>query len=412
MGMSTKVVITGMGVVSPVGNDVKTFWASLCSGKSGARAISHFDTTEHGTKFAAMAEDVEPHGMNKKDVRRNSRYALFALEASDQAMEQSGIDLGKENPFRCGVIVGSGIGGLEEINGDSVRMAEGGPRRVSPLMIPKGLSNMASGVVAIRHGFQGPNKAIVTACATATQCIGDAADHIRLGKADVMIAGGAEATIIPFGIAGFNAMHALSTRNDAPEKASRPFDKDRDGFVMGEGAGMLVLESEAHARARGAEILGEVLSMGETCDANHITAPLPDGSGVAQAMKNALDQAGLRPDQVDYYNAHGTSTALNDAGETKALKLVFGEKMPLVSSTKSMIGHLLGAAGAVEALACLLAIRDNVCPPNINYDTPDPDCDVNIIANEAREARVKIVMSNSLGFGGHNASILLGAYAG
>ncbi|MBI2426198.1 MAG: beta-ketoacyl-ACP synthase II [Candidatus Hydrogenedentes bacterium] len=410
--MSTKVVITGMGVVSPVGNDVKTFWASLCSGKSGARAISHFDTTEHGTKFAAMAEDVEPHGMNKKDVRRNSRYALFALEASDQAMEQSGIDLGKENPFRCGVIVGSGIGGLEEINGDSVRMAEGGPRRVSPLMIPKGLSNMASGVVAIRHGFQGPNKAIVTACATATQCIGDAADHIRLGKADVMIAGGAEATIIPFGIAGFNAMHALSTRNDAPEKASRPFDKDRDGFVMGEGAGMLVLESEAHARARGAEILGEVLSMGETCDANHITAPLPDGSGVAQAMKNALDQAGLRPDQVDYYNAHGTSTALNDAGETKALKLVFGEKMPLVSSTKSMIGHLLGAAGAVEALACLLAIRDNVCPPNINYDTPDPDCDVNIIANEAREARVKIVMSNSLGFGGHNASILLGAYAG
>lgn len=408
--MSTKVVVTGIGVVSPVGNDVKTFWDNICAGKSGIRTIDTFDTSDLPAKIAGIAEDVEPDGLDKKEMRRMSRYSQFAIYAADQAWKQSGLDMNDLDPYRCGCIVGSGIGGLQEINEDSVRMAEGGARRVSPMMVPKGLVNMATGAVAIRLGLLGVNKCVVTACASGTHSIGDAANLIRLGKADIMVAGGAEATVIPFGIAGFCAMKALSTRNDEPERASRPFDMDRNGFVMGEGAGMMVLESEAHAKARGAEILGVVAGMGETCDAYHITAPRPDGTGVAAAMNEGLREAGLNPSDIDYFNAHGTSTKLNDAGECKALHAVFGAETPLASSTKSMMGHLLGAAGGVEAVICLLSIRDGIVPPNINYETPDPECQLNLVANEARETPVKATMSNSLGFGGHNASIILTKY--
>jgi 3-oxoacyl-[acyl-carrier-protein] synthase II len=405
-----KVVVTGMGVVSPVGNTVASFWDAICAGRSGIGPITRFDTTGYASRIAGEADDVMPAGMTAKDLNRQDRFTTLALEAADQAWTQSGLDMSREDPYRCGVYIGSGIGGIETIAHDVVRLHEGGPRRVSPLMIPKGLVNMASGNVAIRLGLCGPNKAIVTACATATHCIGDAAAVIRLGEADVMIAGGSEATVVPFGLAGFSAMKALSTRNDEPERASRPFDLDRDGFVIAEGAGLLVLESEEHARARGAEILGVVAGLGESCDAHHITAPRPDGEPAVAAMRKALAAAQVSADRVDYYNAHGTSTKYNDASEAQALRAVFGERMPPVSSTKSMIGHLLGAAGAVEAIACLLAIRDGVLPPSINYDTPDPECVVNIVANEARPARVAITMSNSLGFGGHNATIVLTRY--
>ena len=408
--MSTKVVVTGLGVVSPVGNDVDTFWKNICAGKSGIRLIDHFDTSDLTAKIAGIAEDVEIDGMDNKEMRRMSRYSQFAIFAAEQAWKQAGLDINKEDPYRCGTSVGSGIGGLNEINIDSVRMAEGGARRVSPLMVPKGLANMAAGAVAIRLGLLGPNKCVVTACASGTHSLGDAASLILSGKADVMVAGGAEATVIPFGIAGFCAMKALSTRNDEPERASRPFDMDRNGFVMGEGAGIMVLESEAHAKARGANILGVVAGMGDTCDAYHITAPRPDGSGVAAAMKEALREAKLNPEDIGYFNAHGTSTKLNDAGECKALHVVFGEDTPHTSSTKSMIGHLLGAAGGVEAVICLLAMRDGILPPNINYDTPDPECQLNLVANTAIEKNVSAVMSNSLGFGGHNASIILTKY--
>lgn len=410
--MSKKIVITGMGVVSPLGNTVATFWEGMCAGRSGIGPISRFDIEGYASRIAGEVDEVVPAGMSAKDLNRQDRYTTYAIEAADQAWAQSGLDLNTEDPYRCGVYIGSGIGGIETIANDVVRLHEGGPRRVSPLMIPKGLVNMASGNVAIRLGLRGPNKSIVTACATSTHCIGDAANSIRMGEADIMLAGGSEASIVPFGVAGFSAMKALSTRNDAPQAASRPFDADRDGFVIAEGAGIVVLESEEHARARGAEILGVVAGMGETCDAYHITAPRPDGEAAVAAMRKALDVAQVRPEQVGYYNAHGTSTKYNDSSETLALKAVFGDAMPPVSSTKSMTGHLLGAAGAVEAIACLLAIRHGVLPPNINFETPDPECDVNLVANEAREAKVAIAMSNSLGFGGHNAAIVLTNYDG
>ncbi len=408
--MSTKVVVTGMGVVSPVGNDVSTFWSSLIEGRSGIGPITHFDTEHFKTKIAGEAEDCAPEGMSSKEIHRLDRNAVFAIEAADQAWKHSGLDKDKIDLDRCGTVIGSGIGGLETIADEVVRLYEGGPRRVSPLMIPKGVSNMASANVAIRFGFRGPNKAIVTACASANQSVGAAIDLIQLGRSDVVMAGGAEASIIPFAMAGFISMRALSTRNDEPERASRPFDKDRDGFVMGEGAGVLVLESEEHARARGANILCEVVSVGESCDANHITAPLEDGSGCSKALQYALDQAKVNPDEVQYFNAHGTSTQLNEAGEARALRTIFGEEMPPISSTKSMTGHLLGAAGAIEAIACIQTIREGIIPPSINFDTPDPDCEVNLVANEAREANVEIAVSNSLGFGGHNAALVLRRY--
>jgi len=399
-----------MGVVSPVGNDLESFWTALREGRSGIRTIDRFDTSELPSRIAGLAADCDPPDLSRKDLSRRDRYVILAFAAADQAWAQSGLDLSKEDPLRCGTVVGTGIGGLYTIQEQVGKFTLEGARRVSPLMIPKVLTNMAAGEVAIRLGLMGPNKAIVTACASGTQSIGEAADLIRHGQADVMVAGGAEASVVPFGMAGFCAMKALSTHNDEPERASRPFDRDRDGFVMGEGAGMLVLESEEHARARGATILGEVVGHGETCDAYHITAPLPDGRGAAAAMLCALRDAKLDPSAIGYFNAHGTSTKYNEIAESIALRSVFNDAMPPVSSTKSMTGHLLGAAGAIEAIACLLAIRDGVLPPNINYDNPDPECDVNIVANVAREARVDVAMSNSLGFGGHNASLIVARY--
>ncbi|MBP8129294.1 MAG: beta-ketoacyl-ACP synthase II [Candidatus Hydrogenedentes bacterium] len=408
--MGTKVVVTGMGVVSPVGNTVSAFWESLCAGRSGVHAITHFETADLPTRFGGVVDEVVPEGMTPKDLRRADLYTVYAIEAANQAWRQSGLDISAENPYRCGVLVGSGIGGIETIHAEGIQFHLHGPKRISPLMVPKGLANMASGVIAIRLGLQGPNKAVVTACATGTHCIGDAAALIRAGKADIMLAGGAEAALNRFGIAGFGAMRAISRRNDAPERASRPFDKDRDGFVLADGAGVLVLESEMHARRRGAAILGEIAGMGETCDAFHITAPREDGTGAAEAMRLALAEAQMNPGDIGYYNAHGTSTQHNDPMECRALYAVFGDTMPPASSTKSMTGHLLGAAGAIEAIACLLAIRDGVLPPSINYDTPDPECPLNLVANEARETRVAFAMSNSLGFGGHNASIIVKNY--
>ena len=410
--MKTRVVITGMGAVTPIGIDVATYGKALKEGRSGVTKLDLFDTSTYPSQIAAQVEEeVIPDGMSNKDVRRLDRFSLFALEAADQAWRQAGIDISKENPWRCGATVGAGIGGINTIAIDVVKLDKGGPRKVSPLMIPKGLINMASGNIAIRLGLNGPNKSIVTACAAGTHCIGEAASQIQLGKVDVMVCGGAEATVVPFGLAGFGAMKALSRRNDDPEGASRPFDAGRDGFVIGEGAGILVIESEEHALARGAEIIGEIAGFGESCDAYHITSPHPEGAGGAMAIKNALDDAQLLPSDIQYYNAHGTSTKYNDATETLALKHVFGDDMPPVSSTKSMTGHLLGAAGAIEAVACLIAMDEGFIPPNINYETPDPECDVNIVANEAREAELNVVMSNSLGFGGHNASVILKRYA-
>jgi 3-oxoacyl-[acyl-carrier-protein] synthase II len=410
--MMQKVVVTGMGVVSPVGNSCEELWKALSEGRSGIGPITHFDSSELSVTIAAECGLVEPEGMNSKDLRRRDRYTLYALYASDEALKQSGLDITKENPMRCGVVLGSGIGGLETIEEQHLVYIEKGPARVSPMMIPKILSNMAAGEVAIRHGLQGPNKAVVTACASGAQSISDAVNTIRLGFADVMLAGGSEAGVVPFGVAGFAAIKALSRRNDDPLRASRPFDLDRDGFVIGEGAGLLVLESEEHAKARGAAILAEIAGYGETCDAFHITAPRPDGSGAAGAMNIALSDARVNPEDVDYFNAHGTSTKYNDISEALALKTVFGDNMPPVSSSKSMIGHLLGAAGAVEAVACVLSIQSGVLHPNVNYETPDPECPINVIANEAREADVRVIMSNSLGFGGHNASLIIRKYDG
>ena len=408
--MSTRAVITGLGIVSPVGNTVDTFWNSLCEGKSGIGPITHFDASEYRTRIAGQADDVTPEGMTAKDLNRMDRYSVFAVEACDQAWKQSGLRIEELDPFRCGVVFGSGIGGIGTIADEVVRLHEGGPRRVSPFMIPKGIASMAAGNVAIRLGLRGPNKSIVTACASANHCIGEAASLIRLGKADVIVAGGAEAPVVPFGVAGFISMRAMSTRNDAPEQASRPFDKDRDGFVLGEGAGALVIESEEHAKARGAEILAEVGGMGETCDAFHLVAPREDGSGAARAIQFALEDAGIQPEDIDYFNAHGTSTRYNEVAEAKSLRTVFGDDMPLVSSTKSMTGHLLGAASAIEAIACIQSIRSGVIPPSINFETPDPECEVNLVANEAREADVAIALSNALGFGGHNAALVLRRY--
>ena len=412
--MNTKVAITGMGIVSPVGKTIDTFWDALCNGRSGIGPITHFDSSEFKTQIAGEVEDVVPEGFSKKDLNRQDPYSVYAIEAADQAWNDAGLEGYKDSLDldRCGVVIGSGIGGITTIENEIIRLQNGGPRRVSPMTIPKGISNLGSGNVAIRYGLRGPNKSIVTACASSNHCIGEGADLIRLGRADMMLVGGAEASITPFSIAGFAAMRAMSTRNDDPQRASRPFDMDRDGFVMGEGAGVMVIESEEHAKARGATILAEVCSLGESCDAFHMTAPLSDGSGGAKAMFNALSQAQINADEVSYFNAHGTSTKLNEQGESQALRTVFGEDMPYVTSTKSMTGHLLGAASAIEGISCVLSIRDGVIPPTINYETPDPDCPVNLVANEAKEATVNVAMSNSLGFGGHNASLILKRYNG
>lgn len=404
-----RVVITGMGAVTPLGNDVSTYFNALISGQSGIAKIQAFDTTHFDVTFAGEVKNFNPTPFfkNPKDAKRNDRYAQFAMAAAKEAFAQSGIQT--FDMERAGVIVGSGIGGLITIEEEHTKLVQKGPGRVSPFLIPMMISNMASGNIALEFGFGGPNFAVVTACATANQSMGEAWRLIRTGEADLMIAGGSEAACTPLGIAGFSNMRALSSRNDAPEKASRPFDKDRDGFVLGEGAGIVILESLEHAQKRGATILAEMVGYGISADAYHMTAPHPEGAGAARAMKIALKHAELNPQQVSYVNAHGTSTPQGDVCETCAIKSVFGADASkvVVSSTKSMTGHLLGAAGAIELIACIEAIQKGIVPPTINLDNPDPACDLDYVPHKAREMKVDVALNNSFGFGGHNASIAL-----
>lgn len=413
--MKNRVVITGVGVISPVGNNKEAFWHSLVNGISGIGPITHFDTTGYATRIAGEVKDFDPTAyIDKKEARRMDRYSQFAVAAAKMAVEDAKLDMKSVDGLRVGVILGSGIGGVATMEEQKQVLLEKGPGRVSALFVPMMIGNMAAGHISIALGASGINETIVTACASGTNAIGDAFKVIQRGDADVIFSGGTEAPITPLSVAGFCAMKAMSTRNEEPEKASRPFDRDRDGFVIGEGAGILVLESLQHAQKRGARIYAEIVGYGATADAYHITAPAPEGEGAARSMAKALEDGGLKPEDVSYINAHGTSTDLNDKGETEAIHRVFGPAAAKVaiSSTKSATGHLLGAAGAVEAIACILAITDGVIPPTINYDTPDPECDLDYVPNQARKAEVKVAMSNSLGFGGHNATIVLKKFAG
>jgi 3-oxoacyl-[acyl-carrier-protein] synthase II len=407
--MSNRVVITGLGLVTPVGNDVAQTWDALVAGRSGVGPITHFDAAAYSTRIAAEVKDFDPAALfGRKDARRMDRYTQFALAAAGQALDDAGLVVTEGNAHRIGVVIGSGLGGVISLMDQADVLRERGPNRVSPFLVPMILSDSASGQVAINYGLKGPNFAVVSACATGANAIGEAAEVIRRGVADIMVAGGAEAVIVPVAFAGFGAMQAISTRNDEPEHASRPFDAKRDGFVIAEGGGVVVLESAEHAQARGARAYAELAGYGATADAYHITAPDATGDGPARAMRAALGQAGVTPEQIGYLNAHGTSTALNDKGETGAIKNVFGEhayRLP-VSSTKSMTGHLLGAAGAVEAVFSVLTLVYGILPPTINYEFPDPECDLDYVPNEARHAFVDYVMSNSFGFGGHNACLL------
>lgn len=409
-----RVVVTGMGAVTPVGNDVSTMWANLIAGRSGVGLITHIDMSQYKTKIGAEVKDFDPAlFMDRKDARRTDRYTHFALAATAQAVAGAGLSMENEDPRRVGVIVGSGIGGVGTMFEQYDVLRARGPRRVSPFTVPSMLANSASGQVAINLGARGPNLVPVLACATGNAAIGEAFALIRRGAADVMIAGSSEAAFCDLALAGFEVMGALSAHNDDPAGASRPFDAGRDGFVMGEGAGMLVLESLAHARARGAAICGEILGYGLTADAYHPTAPRGDGLGASEAMEAALAEAGIAPEDVGYINAHATSTLLGDPGETAAIKRVFGGHAYrlAVSSTKSMTGHLLGAAGAVEAIICLQALQAGVIPPTINQETPDPACDLDYVPNQARQADVRVALSNSFGFGGHNATLVMAQLA-
>lgn len=409
----TRVVITGMGAITPLGNDVETFWRNVVAGRSAVGPITLFDASGMKTRIAAEVRGFDPEAwFGRKEARRMDRYAQFALAATQQALQDARLDPAHVDRERVGVILGTGIGGLGSLVQGVETLMTRGPDRVSPFMVPMMLADTAPGLIAIAYGFRGPNMAVVTACASGTNAIGEAMRLIRRGDADVVIAGGAEAAILPITVAAFNVMGAISTRNEEPERASRPFDRTRDGFVIGEGAGILVLERLEHAQARGARIYAEVAGYGASADAYHITAPLENGEGAALAMRRALADAGLSPRDVDYINAHGTSTPLNDKSETQAIKAVFGEAaydVP-ISSTKSMIGHLLGAAGAVEAIVCVRAITDGIIPPTINYEHPDPDCDLDYVPNTARRKPVRVAMSNSFGFGGHNACVIFCRY--
>ena len=408
-----RVVITGVGVLSPLGNDLESTWAGLKAGKSGIGPITLLDTAEYGTKIAGEVRgfDAAPYFNSSKDARRCDRYAQFGIAASKMAITDSGIDTDESvNRDRVGVMIGSGIGGLGTLEREHTKLIQRSPSRVSPFIIPMMISNIASGLLSIEYGFGGPNMTIVTACATANHNIGEAWRIIKFGDADAIIAGGAEASILPMGLAGFGNMKALSTRNDEPERASRPFDTGRDGFVMGEGAGMMVVEEYEHAKKRGAKIYGEIVGYGISGDAYHMTSPHPDGAGASRCMNMALNHAKMNPEDVAYVNAHGTSTPQGDIGETKAIKASFGNHAKdglIVSSTKSMVGHLLGAAGGIELAACLMAMRDNTIPPTINLEDQDPQCDLDYCANVARETEVNAALSNSFGFGGHNASLLV-----
>ncbi|MGA8655314.1 MAG: beta-ketoacyl-ACP synthase II [Chthoniobacterales bacterium] len=405
-----RVVVTGMGVISPVGNDLKTFWDNLVSGKSGIGRITQFDASTYDCQIAGEVRNFVPaeYLRNPKEVRRTDRFTQFAMACSKLAIEDSGLDLEKVDKTRFGVLVGSGIGGLRTLEDQHTILMNKGASRVSPFMVPMMIVNMASGLISIEYGLEGPNFAIVSACATAANSVGEAWRMIRYGEAELFLAGGCEAVVCPLGIAGFCSMRAMSTRNDEPETASRPFDRDRDGFVMGEGGGVLVLEEYEHAKARGAEIYCELAGYGLTCDAYHMTAPKPDGAAVARAMQSAIEHAEARVEEIDYINAHATSTPVGDVSESKAIKLFAGAHAKgglLVSSTKSMTGHLLGGAGGIESAVCVLAIRHGVVPPTINLYRPDPECDLDYVPNTAREKKVRLALNNSFGFGGHNVTL-------
>lgn len=411
--MTRRVVVTGLGAVTPIGNEVATFWANVLAGKSGAGPITQFDPANFKTRFACEVKDFDPGNyMGRKEARRMDRFTQFAVAVSRQALDDAGLQVTPDNAPRIGVMMGTGIGGINTIVSQLMELWQKGPERISPFLVPMMLPDSASGQVAIQFGLKGPNLCPVSACATGTNAVGEAAEWVRRNACDVVLAGSSESAMVAIAAAGFNNMTAISTRNDSPETASRPFDKNRDGFVMGEGAAVLILEELNHALARGARIYAEVLGYGLSADAYHVTAPEENGAGAAQAMQMALAQAGLRPDQIDYINAHGTSTPLNDKSETKAIKRVFGEAayQVAISSTKSMIGHLMGAGGAVEAVACIKAITEGIIPPTINYETPDPDCDLDYVPNAPRPKALNTVMSNSFGFGGHNAVIIFGRY--
>lgn len=403
-----RVVITGMGVISPLGLDLISTWKSMMEGRSGVDYITLFDPEPFETKFAAEVKDFDPANyMDRKEARRTDRFVQFALAATQEALARSGLKIDESNALDIGVVIGSGIGGITTLSEQFKVLAERGPSRVSPFLIPMMITDMASGQVSIACGAKGPNFCITSACASSADAVGNAFEIIRRGDAKAMITGGTEASITPIGISAFNAARALSTRNDAPQKASRPFDAERDGFIMGEGSAILVLEDLEFARSRGAQILAEIVGYGMTGDAFHITSPAEGGEGGARAMVMALRKAGIAPEEVDYINAHGTSTPLNDKYETMAIKTVFGQaaRNIAISSTKSMHGHLLGAAGAIEAATCVMTIRDGMIPPTINYQNPDPECDLDYVPNEVRKAKVDIAISNSLGFGGHNSTL-------
>jgi 3-oxoacyl-[acyl-carrier-protein] synthase II len=404
-----------MGCISPVGNSVKETWDSILAGKSGAAMITQFDASKHKTRFAAEVKGFDPVALfGARETRKMDRFTQFAMAVAMEALEQSGLKIDETNRDRIGVVIGTGIGGISTLLEQVEVLRERGPERVSPFLVPMMISDSAPGMIAIRFGVRGPNMALATACASGNNVIGEALEMIRRGAADVMIAGASEAAIVPVAMAGLNVMTALSTRNDDPQTASRPFDKDRDGFLMGEGAGILILESLDNAQARGAKIFCEITGYGTTDDAHHISAPAENGAGAATAMKLALQNANLGLDDIGYINAHGTSTPLNDKSETAAIKTVFGEQaynIP-ISSTKSMTGHLLGASGAIEAVFCTLAIQDKILPPTINYQTPDPECDLDYVPNKPRKASPKHVMSNSFGFGGHNATLIFSRFEG
>ncbi|RJX20952.1 MAG: beta-ketoacyl-[acyl-carrier-protein] synthase II [Ammonifex sp.] len=413
--MVPRVVVSGIGVVSPVGTGKGVFWENIIQGKSGVRPITRFNTEGFKTKIAAEVIDFDADAyMEKKEARRMDRFAQFAVAAARLALEDANIKSGSLDPDRVGVVLGCGIGGMETFEEQARVIVTRGPGRVSPFFVPMMISNMAAGYIAIINGFYGPNSTVVTACASSNHAIGEAFRLIQRGEADVALAGGTEAAVTPLAVAGFCAMKAMSTRNEDPERASRPFDAERDGFIIGEGAAVLILEDLEHALSRRANIYAEVVGYGQSCDSYHITAPDPDGSGAAKAMTWALKGAGLQPGDVSYINAHGTSTPLNDKVETMAIKKVFGEaayRIP-VSSTKSMTGHLLGAAGGIEAAICVMSINNGVIPPTVNYENPDPECDLDYVPNTARAARVKVALSNGLGFGGHNATLIFREYSG
>ena len=409
MNNNRRVVITGMGAITPLGNDVETFWSNLKNGISGIHKIESFDTSAYDCRIGGEVRGFDPKTVfkNPKDVRRTDRFAQLAMAAAKMAMADSAIEMASENPDRFGVLVSSGIGGLKTLEDQYTILLSKGPKRVSAFTIPMLISNMASGLISMEFGMRGPNMCIVTACATSNNAIGESWRMIKFGDADVFLAGGSEAAIIPIGLAGFGAMKALSTRNDEPERASRPWDRDRDGFVIGEGAGVVVVEELERAKKRNAKIYCELVGYGLSADAYHMTAPPHDGGGAAKAMELALEHAQLSVDQVDYINAHATSTGLGDVAETRAIKTAFGDRARSVSisSTKSMTGHLLGGAGAVEMAACALAIRDGVIPPTINLDNPDEECDLDFTPHTAKEKKVSVAVNNSFGFGGHNATL-------